>query len=264
VPESLKFDGTTLWTEASTNVVFKTEQDLDGRVHVIEELGDTGTNIYRGSKRSNRSYVVKFDLVAGGGYTLDELKAWWRETHSADGGLRTLARVTASGATNYLACVPEAPKFAEGNNPIECEVIQEYTAPTPLWYTAEVNASTNFNGVTPVSLACNNVGDVPTWARIVIDGAVEDPKVAYGTEWEIEFALTLGAGDELAIVCKTPASAWYTPSGNPAERAYGYRTAATSFRKAKIPTGNNNLTLTATSGTGLCTVYWYPMYESLQ
>ena len=249
MPESLTFDGVTLWTEASINVVFKSEQDIDGRVYVIEELGDTGANLYRGSKRANRAYTIKVDLVAGGGFTLDELKAWWRATHSADGGLRTLARVTASGTTCYLDCVPETPQFAESNNPTYCEVQQEYTAPTPLWYTAEVSASADFDGVTPVSLACNNVGDVPAWPRLLIENEVDTPKVSYSTEWEIEFDLDMVGGDALAVNCKTPASAWYTPSGGAAARAYGYRTAATSFRKARLAVGNHNLTLVADAST---------------
>jgi len=265
VPESLTFGGELLWQESSANVALKIEEDLDGRVHAIEELGDVDTNLYRGTKRENRGYTAILDLIAGGAYTLDELKAWWRLTHSAHGGLRTVQRVTASGATCYLDAVPERPNFAKSNNPVETEVTQAYTAPTPLWYTAEVNASENFDGANPVLLACNNLGDVPAWIRLEIDGAVEDPKIAYGTEWELEFNLELLAGDTLAIICKTSASVWYTPiaTGIP-ERAYGRKTDATMFRLAKIPTGNNNLTLTATAGAGLCTVYWSPLYEALQ
>jgi len=69
--------------------------------------------------------------------------------------------------------------------------------------------------------------------------------------------------EELQVNCKTPASAWYV-YGTEAERAWGYRTAATMPRLAKLPVGLSSLTLSATSGTGLCTVYWSPIYEALQ
>jgi len=262
VPERIVYNGTPLWTAgASPNVAFKREVDLTGRTHVIEELGDTSTNIYRGSKRNTRSYEITCDLIAGGAFTLAQLIAWWEETHSADGGLRVLLRETGTGVF-YLDCVPEAPKWGSDNGPVLIEVVQTYTAPMPLWYGAETSANGNFNGGAPVTIVCANAGDVPSWVRLVLEDAVEDPLIE-GADWEIEFALTMGAGDELAVNCQTPASAWYTPAGGAATRAYGYRTEATSFRKAKLQPGNNNVVISATAGNGLCTVYWKPLYEAL-
>jgi len=263
--QRLEYGGVALWQEGSATHLFLSERDVNGRVHVIEELGDLDTDLYRGSKRSQRTYGVKFDLIAGGGFTLAELRAAWEVAHSKEGGLRTIERETGSGAVLYLDAVPEAPQWGDDQGPVVLSVAQEYTAPTPLWYAAEATASDNFDGANPVALACNNLGDAPTWIRLLIDGPVEDPKIAYGTEWELEFNIELLVGDTLAIICKTPASAWYTPiaTGIPA-RAYGWKTDATMFRLAKLPTGNHDLTLTATAGAGLCTVYWSPLYEALQ
>lgn len=263
MPERVVYNGTTLWTAgASPNVAFNREVDLTGRTHVIEELGDTSTNIYRGSKRNTRSYEITCDLIAGGAFTLAQLIAWWEETHSADGGLRVLLRETGTGVF-YLDCVPEAPKWGSDNGPVWIEVVQTYTAPTPLWYGAETSANGNFNGGAPVTIVCNNAGNVASCVRLEIENEVDTPKVSLGTTWEIEFDLAMAGGDLLEVACKTPASAWYTPVGGAATRAYGYRTEATSFRKAKLQPGNNNVVISATAGNGLCTVYWKPLYEAL-
>lgn len=264
MPEHLTYGGVALWTEASSSVGIRGEKDLNGRTHVIETLGDISTNLFRSSKRDNRSYTVIADLLVPGassGNALRALKQTWEEAHSSLGGLRVLERETATGVF-YLDAVAQAPQWGEDHGPAWAEVTQEYLAPTPLWYGAETHADANFNGVTPVTLTCVNAGDVDAWIRIVVDGAVEDPKIA-ATDWEIEFELDVEAGDELAISTKTPATAWFTPSGGAAAIAYGYRTVATSFRKARLPSGSTDLTLSATAGAGLCTVYWRPYYEAL-
>jgi len=262
----LTFDSNTLYNADGTtpNYVFRAEQDVNGRVHMIEELGDLSLNLYRATTKKNRVYTVHFTLVADDTYSVAYLKNQWETWHTDVGGERTVERQTQSGAIRQLVAVPEDPEWGE-EHANYIEVTQRYTAANPYWRAAsESSNSANYDGATPVSLACNNQGDVAAWVRLVIDGAVDTPKVAYSTEWELEFNLALSAGDELAITCQTPAAVWYTPNGGSAAAAYGYRTAATMFRKAKLPTGNNNLTLTATSGTGLCTAYWYNLYESLE
>jgi len=266
VAEHLTFDGYLLWqtNDVTPNFRLRSEKDVNGRVNIIEELGDRTSNLYRATKAENGIYTVTMGLVAGWGYTLTELKAAWEAWHSQVGGERVVERETDSGITQYLDAVPETPQWGEEGHDW-AEVTQAYTAARPFWYGAEQSVSGNFNGATPVSLAFDNVGDVPCWIRIAIEDAVEDPKVAYSDEWEIEFDLELVAGDELAVNCRTPATAWYTPAATGvAGRAYGYRTNETSFRLAKLPVGSGNLTLTATSGTGACTVYWTPLYEALQ
>jgi len=240
------------------------ETDLNGRQNVIEELGDPMQNMYRGSKAQNRTYTIVVRMRAGGLYTITDLKAEWELWHRKGLGECAIERESENGVVLQLLAVAETPQWSD-EGPTWATVTQTYTAAFPFWFSeSESSASANFDGATPVSLACNNQGDVAAWVRLVIDGAVDTPKVAYSTEWELEFNLALSAGDELAITCQTPAAVWYTPNGGSAAAAYGYRTAATMFRKAKLPAGNNNLTLTATSGTGLCTAYWYNLYESLE
>jgi hypothetical protein len=262
--EQLIWNGNTLWTAPGSNYVLIAEQDVDGRTHTIERFGDRYIQQYRDTQAEAKTYTAVMQLVAGGGYTLTDLIAQWKAWHAINLGIKTLERVTENGVSNYLDCVAQAPELGdEGINTIE--VTQAYTAPTPFWRGAEVNVAANFDGTTPVSLAFDNTGALPAWVRLVIAGPVSDPRVALGTTWEIEFSdLDLASGDVLAINCQTPASAWYTPSGGSATRAYGYRTAATSFRLAKLPVGEGALTLSAASGTGLCTVYWSPLYEALQ
>lgn len=264
--EHVTFDSFLLWQagDMTPNFRLQPEKDVNGRVHTIEELGDRSTNIYRDTKAQNRVYTLPMRIVAGWGYTLTDLIAAWEAWHSIEGGERVLEVETETGNTLYLDCVPETPQWGErGYN--WAEVTQNYTAARPFWYGAEESASQNFDGATPALLAFDNAGDVACWIRLAIVGPVDTPKVVYGDSWEIEFNLDLAADDELAVVCRTPASAWYTPiaTGTPV-RAYGYRTNETSFRRAKLPSGAGSLILTAASGAGLCTAYWSPLYEALQ
>ena len=264
--EYLKWNGATLWQDdgSTPNYVLAAEKDLNGRVNTIETLGDRSQNLYRDTVSENRAYTVVIRIPLTAGQTLTGLKAAWDRWHSRALGEKVLERETETGNVLQLDAVAETPQWDE-EGPTHAQVTQVYTAARPFWRsTSESNASANYNGAGPVNLACNNTGDLPSWARFVLDGAVEDPKIAYGDEWKIEFGIDLAAGDELALICRTPASAWYTPAAGPAEPVYGYRTFASSFRKAKLATGNHNLVLTATAGAGLATAYWYNLYESLQ
>jgi len=247
MPDHIKYGSTTLWTAgASPNVVFVAERDINGRTHTFQELGDLSTDIFRGSKRKNKIYTIVMSLIvpAGSVYTLRELKAWWTDAHGGLGGEQVLECET-SGGVHYLLAVANAPQWGEEHGPAWVEVVQEYEAATPLWYSAEQSASTYFNGTTPVSLACNNVGKTPAWVRLLIENEVDTPKVSYSTEWELEFNLAMSGGDELTANCLTPASVWYTPYGGAAAKAYGYLSFASLPRKAKLAVGNHNLTLEA-------------------
>lgn len=264
--QHLKWNSNTLYDDTSlTNFVLLAETDINGRVHVIEDSGDPELSIYRGTRMPQRVYEARVLCKAGGSYsTVTALIAAWEGWHSKRLGQKVLERKTATSTTLQLDAVAEAPQW-ENEGPLSIEVVQRYLAAVPYWRaSSESNNSASFNGSTPVNLAVNNTGDVPTWLRFVISGAVTTPKIAYSTEWELEFALTMSTGDQLEIVCQTPAEAWYTPNGGSATVAYGYRTAASMFRKAKAPVGNNNLTLTATSGTASCTAYWYNRVEALE
>jgi NADH:ubiquinone oxidoreductase subunit 5 (subunit L)/multisubunit Na+/H+ antiporter MnhA subunit len=91
MPEHLKYGSTTLWTEASASVAIRGEKDLNGRTHVIEALGDISTNLFRSSKRDNRSYTVVADLLVQGavsGNALRVLKQTWENAHPSLGGLQ--------------------------------------------------------------------------------------------------------------------------------------------------------------------------------
>lgn len=263
--ETLTWNGTALWDEdgSTPRVIALEEQDLGGVLHTFEQTGDPYAEQYRGSRRQRGSYVFTAVLKVDGTYTnVQALKAWWKGLHNGELGLKVLARGTVAGATLYLDCVAEEPEWSDEKHS-SIRVTQKYTPPTPYWRSAEQSAAGNFNGTTPVNISCNNAGAIPSWIRAAIAGAVTDPKLA-GSGWVIEFDLTLSAGDALALSCKTPASAWYTPSGGSAARAWGYRTEASSARNAKLPTGGaSNVVLTAAAGAGAITIYWYNWYEAL-
>jgi len=79
-------------------------------------------------------------------------------------------RETETGNVLQLDAVAETPQWDE-EGPTHAQVTQVYTAARPFWRsTSESNASANYNGAVPVNLACNNTGDLPSWARFVIDG----------------------------------------------------------------------------------------------
>ena len=262
----IEFDGVVIWSEEGTfaNAILMEEIDLNGRTIYVEELGDRKSNIYRDTKSDTRRYTITLRLYSSHRFSTGQLTKWWEELHSSDGGEREIRRKMDSGRELVLMAVPETPQWSDVGSQ-HATVTQSYVAATPFWRDAtESSASTNFAGVGPVLLSCTNTGSISSWLRFRYAGATEDPKIAYLTEWEIEFDLNLAAGDVLDVDCKTPASAWYDATGAPpAVKAYGYRTVATSFRKAKLPPGTHDLSLTAVAGSaGLLTAYWYNWYES--
>jgi len=262
----LKYNAITLWNDdgSTPNYVLAAETDLNGREHIIEPLGARTMNLYRGTIATNRAYTVVVKLRVTPGTTLTELKADWDYWHGAFQGECVVERETETGTVLQLDAVAETPQWGE-EGPTWAEVPQVYTAANPWWrQETEQNASANYDDANPVNLACQNDGDMPTWVRLLIEGPVEDPKVVCTDEWELEFLLTVDVGETLEIICKTPAKAWLYPVYGARTRAYGYRTIESSFRSARLPVGNTNLILTATAGTGLCTAYWYHLYESLQ
>ena len=268
--EYLRFDGHTLWdsSEQFPNYVLAAEKDLNDREHIIEPLGDRMANLYRDTKAKDRVYtaVVKIAARPGSymGLTLTELKAQWTNWHSALGGQRVLERVTETGNVLQLDALPQTPQWGE-EGPTWSEVTQGYIAANPWWREAAQDSEMgNFNGAMPVTLTCANGGDIPTWAELLIEGPVETPKIELADEWWIEFNLNVEAGEQLHIICQTPAQAWFIPASGPDEKVYGYRTAGSSFRKAKLYPGNNDLILSADAGNGACTALWYNLYEALQ
>lgn len=263
--EHITWNGNLLWSADGSTPNFRCRAlvDLNKRVHQWEEIGDALlSSILRGTKSERRPVKLVFGLIAGGGYTITDLKAAWEAWHSQALGEDVLEVETENGNTLYLDAVAETPEWGN-EGPNWAEVTQEYTAANPFWRGAVASAAANFNGGTPVNLVCDNDGDLDAWISFVAEGAVEDPKLELAGEWEIEFALDVAVGEELQVDCKTPATAWYVMPTE-SERAYGYRTFASSFRKAKLAPGNNTVVLTATAGAGLCTISWYPLYEALQ
>jgi len=265
----LRFDGHTLWdaTEQWPNYVLSAEKDINGRTHIIEPLGDRMMNIYRATKAENRVYTAVVKIAVRPGYmplTLTELKAQWEAWHSVVGGLRVLERATETGQVLRLDAVPETPQWGD-EGPTWAQVTQTYTAANPWWReTAQDAEAGNFNGTTPVTLTCNNLGDLPTWVELHIEGPVTTPKIELVNEWWIEFDLDLEVGEELVIVCQTPAEAWFIPTSGPDVKVPGYRIPGSSFRKAKLEPGANDLILSAAAGNGPCTAFWYVLYEALQ
>ena len=260
----IKFNSVTIWSDEgdTPNVGLLAEKDINGRVHAIEPLGDRWQNLYRDSMTENKQYTIVVILAPSYHMTLEELMTTWKGNHAAMGGQLVLERRTELGGVFQLDCVAATPQFGDISNG-RVEVTQTYTAANPWWRAAtETDSAGTFGGGI---IACDNIGDVETWLRIEMHGLATTPKIELPGEWEIEIYLDLTHIDDLLLMdTKTPATAWYTPNGGATTRAYGYRSAASSFRKAKIPPGASNLSPTSFAGGGLLTVYWYPRYEALR
>ena len=233
----LKFNTVTLWQDNMPYAELVSETDLNGRVNTIEELGDRTLNIYRDTKADNRTYtvVIKFGMTPR--LSIQQIMTWWEETHSQYNGECVIERQPESGKVLQLLAVAETPQWSDVTA-FRATVTQIYTAANPLWReSTESSATESFLGTTPTTLAFNNEGSVPSWVRLDYEGPLDDPKVSYATDWEIEFDLNLVADDALAVSARTPATAEVNPAVGANYFAYGYRTNATSFRLAKLPVG---------------------------
>lgn len=144
------------------------------------------------------------------------------------------------------------------------QVSQPYQAADPWWRSeSEQSASGNFNAATPVNIACANAGDMPTWIRAVIVGPVNKPRLTIGSYY-VEVNLNVGAGEGLEIVCRPPAEINYSV-GSVTTATFGYRTNGSWFNRVMLPaSATTNAVLTATSGNGACTLYWYNLYGALR
>lgn len=238
------------------------------RQHAVENLGDPSVHVYRGTVRMPREYGVVV-RVSPDPYTkagADSERNDWETWHETTGGSREFKRLTESGNTYVLDAVANDPQWSRVGGHLY-EVTQTYAAVNPYWRGAtEQSAVATFADAAAVALSVANTGTQEAWLRFVIAGPVTTPKIALSASVWLAFDLDLAVGDVLAIDCKPPISVWYTPSGGNAARAYGYRKAGTDLLNMKAATGTNDLTITslAGSGSGTCTAYWYPWYETIE
>jgi len=236
------------------------------RVLTFDEFAAPAMNTYRGMKYANRVYTVTYK-VAPDPYTkegLDAELAQWHNWHDPANGECVLRRLTAANNNYYLDAVARAPEIGRADGGFTRLITQSYEAASPFWRSAsESSATDNYNGATPVNITVANAGETEAWMRFVITGIVNAPKLTFG-DYEIEINVNMThANDVLAIVCEVPASVLYTPNGGSATKYYGYRSNATNFNGFKAAAGNNTVTLSATSGTAACVVYWYNYYGTI-
>lgn len=254
-------------TTADKGVLRGSEKWAWERENIVEPSVNRRGEAYRATRRKSGVYEISVILNRNSSsYTaLETAIGTWEDWHSSELGQGYFKRITAGGTTLCLDCVPETPEWSEpvGNSII---VRQAYIAAWPWWRPdTATTASGSFNGTTPVNVACNNVGDIPSPPVITITGVIETPKIAVADGSYVQVSkTTANADDTLVITCRPYGSkrltAWYYEHGTGAGTACQLSSAS---RFIELPKGNNNAVLTAASGTAGIVISWYPYYGSL-
>lgn len=179
----------------------------------------------------------------------------WASAFNAERGTGTLKMVLPDDTERRIDC-DVSDRITLGSRERRGALVQivaiALTADDPFLYNpSQQSASGNFNGATPVDIACENSGDVKTWATIEIAGEVENPVLTHvETGDTLTFTYTVAAGTTVYINGEegTIALADGTSLMDKVETTDSF---------FKLLTGTNTVRLTATSGTSSCTVKWY-------
>lgn len=255
----------TLCIDGVDPVRFDSEEGWGGpeREYTIEELPARYAGVYRAVAYKPRLYQATFHLAYGyeDADLLELLMGDWEHWHSPELAPGVLKRVTESGLTRLLDCVPGRPDW-QVNGPARI-VTQGYTAANPWWYdTTDGTANGTFNGATPVDVACLNTGEIASWPQYTITGIVDTPKVANadGEYLEVNYA-TVNADDTL-VVDHRPGSLGirYYAHGT-GTGVYKPRTSGSRYWR--LPVGTSDVTLTARAGTPTIALSWRHYYGSL-
>ena len=118
---------------------------------------------------------------------------------------------------------------------------------------------------TTIVISINNAGDIPTWPYITLTGIVVTPVLTNSDDDAMTINKTTVAAADTLIADHKPGGStrrcvkYY--SGGTGAGTFCTLTSASKFYT--LPTGTNNLTVTATSGTPTVEVGWYNYYGSL-
>ncbi len=256
--QRITFDGFIIWESGrGTSAWLETEDDTTDREMVFDQISRPGRSLYRQTLQGQRHYRVTVTIHRQTQALLQLIVAEWRRVHQVNGE-RVLERVAASGRRFYLDCVPTEPKI-QYITPWTVHIEQEYVSAKPYWRGELDSLTTAFDNATPVTADCANGGDTATWLGATITGEVVNPLITLASGVEVGLNYTVAAGETLIIQAEPPAEMLLNNVN-----VYGYRTEDTNLNGFCLSVGSSNVTLTATSGTGGCTLWWYPLYEGFR
>ena len=219
--------------------------DRDGSEHLGHRMPRRTMNFVVKQAASTRgsAWTQKRDIAEA--FSLDKGRGRIKAT-LPDGTVREIyARYT--GGLDFSTEDSETPWIQDFPIQVVCEESH--------WRSSTVSsASANFNGAASVGITCNVEGDVPTYPTIRVGAAVEHPVLTLGGG-TIDIDANIAAGT-LEIDCSEPT----VTMG--ATNYMGSATAASEFWE--LARGGNSVSITATSGSGLCKISWTDKWEALR
>lgn len=229
--------------------------------HLTQRIPSQHRSLHLGHKFRPRYLTFRFRDIASDRDSLWSHHQDWLGAFNPDKGEGYIRVILSDATERRLDC-----RFVDGlkfdsddrTGPFLQGDIVQVLAVDPFWYDPSQNSeSDNFNGATPVNIACNNVGHIRAYPVITVAGAVEDAKLELVSTGEvIEFDYNLTAGHHLDIDC--------------AEGTINYDDSAMDplkLTKASvlfyIPRGAQTIRLTCSSGVSQVTVSWYSRFQGL-
>jgi len=228
--------------------------------HFLQEVPSQHAQFHRGLKFRPRIVQLGIWDQQASAIAQDARHQTLLTALNADRGEGTLKIVMSDGSTTYyLDCyIQEGPDFASEDRPQWGQqqlYVVRFVARNPFLYNiTPVTDNDNFDGANPVDLALTNAGQMGAYPTIIIAGAAEDAKLELISTGEvIEFDYNLTGGNHIDINCQTGVINYNDAAMDPL-------TLTKASVLFKIPTGAQTVRLTATAGTGLCTVSFLNRY----
>jgi len=233
--------------------------------HFIEGTPNRMANQYRSATWQEATYEVTVFLHGTSASSLLALKSAWEDWHDPELGEGYVKRITFSGATRCLDCIPVPPTFdPDQDSPATAYVTQRYIAAMPWWRGEAMSTSGGvFAGTTGVTVTCGNAGDIPSYPLVTITGGVTNPRITIGTD-SFHVSGSQGAGDVMTIDMRpqgTYRMSVYKQAAGTGARTYMVITSASKY--LTLPKGTTGVVLDASAGTAGVVVSWYNYYRSL-
>ena len=242
-----------------------TERWTPNREDFVEGTPNRMANQYRSSTWKEATYEVQLLLKGTSGASLEALKGNWETWHDSELGEGFVRRITQSGNTRCLDCLPALPSIEpDGESPVSAIVTQRYIAAFPWWRdNAQSTAGSAFTGSTSVNVTCGNTGDIASYPVFVITGIVNKPRVTISTD-TFQVNGTSGAGTTITVDMR-PQSAnrmsVYKQTGGTGAKTYLTITSASKY--LTLPKGTSGVGLDATSGNATVVISWYNYHRSM-